>query len=79
MNWCHQYAASLANKSNKPVNLSYSEEKFNLLIAKIMANACLQAVNGDPTKVASLGARVQGALLNEEISQVLIISKLLFL
>ena len=63
LNWCHQYAASLANKSNKPANLSYSDEQFNSLIAKIMADPCFQAVNGDPTKVASLGARIQGTLL----------------
>ena len=63
LNWCHQYAASLARKSNKPANLLYSDEQFELLMAKVMTDRCFQAVDGNPTNVASLGARIQGALL----------------
>ena len=63
LNWCRQYAASLASKSNKPANPSYSDEQFNTLIEKIMTDPCFQAVNGNPTKVASLGSHIQGALL----------------
>lgn len=63
LNWCHQYAASLASKSDKPANLSYTDEQFNSLMAKIMTDPCFQAVDGDRTKVASLGARIQSSLL----------------
>ena len=63
LDWCHQYAASLAKKSNKPANLLYSDEQFELLMAKIMTDPCFQAVDRNPTNVASLGARIQTALL----------------
>ena len=63
LDWCHQYAASLAKKSNKPAILLYSDEQFNLLMAKIMTDPCFRAVDGNPTKVASLGAHIQCALL----------------
>ena len=63
LTWCHRYAATLTRKSNKPETLSYFDEKFNLLIEKVMTDPCFRAVDGDPTKVASLGARIQSMLL----------------
>ena len=63
LNWCHRYAATLARKGKKPETLSYSDEQFNVLIEKVMTDPCFRAVDGDPTKVASLGARIQGTLL----------------
>ena len=63
LNWCHQYAASLASRGKKPENVAYSDEQFSALIQKIMEDECFQAVDGDATNVASLGARIQTALL----------------
>lgn len=63
LNWCHQYAASLAIRGKKPENVSYTDDQFNILLQKIMEDDCFKAVDGDATNVASLGARIQTTLL----------------
>ena len=61
--FCHWYANMLASKAKKPDELAYTVDDFNIMVETMMQTTCFQAVDGDPTRVASLIGKLGQAVL----------------